>query len=185
MRTATPSLRSSRRGRMNARQQDHGSKHWVPRRPHARNGADAAGPLGGLAHQSSRFVAVRAARPATRTPFPFAEVLAAPGDPLAPGFRLLCGFDPADPFVAGERRDIRPGGKGRWMKLQRLGEVRRKVMDDPARDACFVSQASHFSLRRGISSTKLHGRLRLSSCSARILSHPSFTAPFEPGRAKM
>ena len=40
------------------------------------------------------------------------------------------------------------------------------------------------SNRRGISSTKLQGRWRLSSWSLRILSHPSFTAPFDPGRAK-
>ena len=41
------------------------------------------------------------------------------------------------------------------------------------------------SRSRGISSTKLQGRFRLSSCSARIRSQPSFTAPFEPGSAKM
>ena len=44
---------------------------------------------------------------------------------------------------------------------------------------------SQISLSRGISSTKLQGRFRLSSCSARIPSQPSFTAPLEPGRAKI
>lgn len=48
----------------------------------------------------------------------------------------------------------------------------------------FVARAQT-SLRRGISSTKLQGRLRASSCSARIPSHPSFTAPLEPGSAKI
>ena len=51
----------------------------------------------------------------------------------------------------------------------------------------FVSscETRYFSRNRGISSTKLQGRLRLSSCSERIRSQPSFTAPFEPGSAKM
>ena len=39
------------------------------------------------------------------------------------------------------------------------------------------------SSNRGISSTKLHGRWRLSSWSRRMPSHPSFTAPVEPGSA--
>ena len=41
------------------------------------------------------------------------------------------------------------------------------------------------SINRGISSTKLQGRWRRASGSALIGSQPSFTAPFEPGSAKM
>jgi catechol 2,3-dioxygenase-like lactoylglutathione lyase family enzyme len=41
------------------------------------------------------------------------------------------------------------------------------------------------SSNRGISSTKLQGRWRMSSWLARMSSHPSFTAPVEPGSAKM
>ena len=41
------------------------------------------------------------------------------------------------------------------------------------------------SLRRGISSAKLQGRKRMSSCWRRMSSQPSLQAPVEPGRAKM
>ena len=36
-----------------------------------------------------------------------------------------------------------------------------------------------------MSSTMLQGMWRLSSCQRMSLSHPSFTAPLEPGRQKM
>ncbi len=45
--------------------------------------------------------------------------------------------------------------------------------------------SAYRSLSRGISSTKLQGRKRLSSWWWRILSQPSFTAPFDPGSAKI
>lgn len=41
------------------------------------------------------------------------------------------------------------------------------------------------SIKRGISSTKLHGRWRLSSWVESMPSHASFTAPVEPGSAKI
>ncbi|CAD7335570.1 hypothetical protein SPHS6_00566 [Sphingobium sp. S6] len=41
------------------------------------------------------------------------------------------------------------------------------------------------SIRRGISSTKLQGRKRLSSWLERMPSQASFTAPVEPGSAKI
>ena len=41
------------------------------------------------------------------------------------------------------------------------------------------------SFRRGISSAKLQGRKRMSSCWRKMSSQPSLQAPVEPGRAKM
>ena len=48
----------------------------------------------------------------------------------------------------------------------------------------YVGRAGYFSVNRGMISTKLQGRWRMSSCHLRMPSQPSFTAPGEPGRAK-
>ena len=44
-----------------------------------------------------------------------------------------------------------------------------------------VACRGHFSLNRGISSTRLHGRVRASSCAAISSSHAVAHAPDEPG----
>lgn len=50
--------------------------------------------------------AVGTPRPTAGSAFSLGQVFAPPVDALAPGPSFLRGFDPADPFVAGERRDV-------------------------------------------------------------------------------
>ena len=64
----------------------------------------------------------------------------------------------------------------------RRWKVRAQVMDSWSVPA--VERYSRCSLRRGMSSTKLQGRVRMSSWCRRISSQPSLQAPGEPGRAK-
>src|SRR5688572_33159424 len=77
----------------------------------------------GLAVPPRRLVAMRASRPAARSPLPLRQARAAPLDPLAPGVRFLRRFDPADPLVAGQRRDVVPGRKRLRAELQRRFEI--------------------------------------------------------------
>jgi len=80
-------------------------------------------------HQIS---AVRAARPTTGPALPVPQILATPVDALAPGLRFLGGLDPADPLVAGERRDVVPSRQRLWVSQERIPEVVRKAMDNAA-----------------------------------------------------
>ncbi len=74
--------------------------------------------------------------------------------------------EPAAPDAHGRAR--RPGRHRRWRRLS------------PPSHA----PAARCSCRRGISSTRLHGRWRLSSWWRMMSSQPSRQAPGEPGRAK-
>ena len=110
--------------------------------------------------------AMRAPRPTTGTALAFAEVGAAPIDALAPGLRLLCGLDPADPFVAGERRYILPRRERVRIALQRVFEITGEFMDDPAGD---LSPVSHRQPRRAHARPKsLPDRARGVECLQRV-----------------
>ena len=67
--------------------------------------------------------AVRAAGPATRTALAVSQVRASPVDALAPGLQLLGGVDPADPFVARQRRDRLPGGERCRVGFERASHI--------------------------------------------------------------
>ena len=84
-----------------------------------------------------------ASRPATRAALPGPQIRATPVDPLLPGLRLFRGFDPADPFVAGQRRDVLPGQQCCLVVLQRAFQIIREIMDHAAGD---VSVVSHLAL---------------------------------------
>ena len=59
--------------------------------------------------------AMRAARPATGPAHPLLQLRANPLDMLPPGFRLLHGDHPADPFIARERGNILPVCPRDWV----------------------------------------------------------------------
>lgn len=66
-----------------------------------------------------------------------------------------------------------------------LGELSAFLAAHPAStEPPAPATASQRSVSRGISSTKLQGRWRISSWLARMPSQASFTAPVEPGSAK-
>lgn len=67
-----------------------------------------------------------------------------------------------------------------------LGELSAFLEAHPASaEPPVPATAVQRSVSRGISSTKLQGRWRISSWLARMPSHASFTAPVEPGSAKI
>lgn len=85
--------------------------------------------------------AMRASWPATGTTLAHLQVFATPGDALAPGLRLLGGFDPADPFVAGKRGDIAPGRQCLRIAFQCIFEIFGKIVDDASGNALLVRHA--------------------------------------------
>ena len=70
--------------------------------------------------------AVRASRPAARSPLALLQLLPGPADPAFPGHRLLGILDPADELVAGQRRDVPPGVECRRVRHQRQAQVAGK-----------------------------------------------------------
>jgi hypothetical protein len=42
-------------------------------------------------------------------------------------------LNPADPFIAGQRRNIRPSRQCFWIEFQRVFQIFWKIMDDAAR----------------------------------------------------
>ncbi len=78
---------------------------------------------------------MRTARPAARPPHSFFELRAHPFDVLPPCLIFLHGDGPADPFVARERRYVFPGCQCFRVRLERLSEISRKVMDDALGDS--------------------------------------------------
>ena len=93
-----------------------------------------------------------ASRPAARAALAIRQARATPVDPLAPRLRFLRGFDPADPIIAGQRRNIFPGRQCFRVKFQRLLQISGKVMDAAARDVCLVSHMA-LSQRQSMSAT--------------------------------
>src|SRR5690606_19951673 len=71
---------------------------------------------------------VRAARPAAGPPHALAHLVEPRFDPAPPRRLLLAGGDPADPFVARERRDVQPKRNRGRLGLDRLAKVRWQLM---------------------------------------------------------
>ena len=76
-------------------------------------------------------LAVRAPRPAARSPLPFLELLLGAADASLSGRLPLGILDPADELVAGERRDVLPCVEGGGIGDQRHAQVAREVVNHP------------------------------------------------------
>lgn len=69
---------------------------------------------------SASGLTVVAAEPATRAAFVLQQFSNCPLDMIAARLRLFVGDDPADPFIAGQRRQILPPFQGRFISQERL-----------------------------------------------------------------
>ena len=78
--------------------------------------------------------AMRTAGPATGPTHPRRKFRKAHLDPTLPRLRFLGIENPADPFVACERRDIFPNGVRRGRVHERLPPIRRHAMHDATGD---------------------------------------------------
>ncbi len=79
---------------------------------------------------------MRTTRPAARPPLALFEFYAGPLDVIASRLRLLHGLDPANPFVACERRYVFPFGKGVAVGNEGLTKVRGNLVHDTGAEAC-------------------------------------------------
>jgi len=86
-------------------------------------------------------LAVAAAGPAAGPALAFLKLLPGPPNPPFPGLILLCVFDPADEFVAGERSDVEPGVKRDRTPDQRLAQIGRQLVDHTSGD--FLDLSCH------------------------------------------
>ena len=82
--------------------------------------------------------AMFASGPATGPALAVAQAFATPEDALLPGLALLGRFDPANPFVAGQRRNVFPGLQRFRISLQRAFQILGKIMDDAAGSVLLV-----------------------------------------------
>ncbi len=71
------------------------------------------------------------------------EAGTAPFDPASSCFRPFCQFDPADPFIARERRNVLPRLQRFCVGGQCSFQVRGQVMDHTARDLFFAQSFAH------------------------------------------
>src|SRR5678815_1995111 len=81
---------------------------------------------------------MRAARPAAWPALALSQALASPGNTLAPCLGFFRGFDPANPFVAGERRNILPRRKRCLIMPEQFAQVCWEIVNDPAGNGLFV-----------------------------------------------
>jgi hypothetical protein len=86
--------------------------------------------------------AVRATRPAAWPALSVSQVLATPIEALAPGLLLFGGFNPADPFVAGQRSYVFPGIEGFRIAHERRSQISGKIMNNAARNVFLLSHLS-------------------------------------------
>ena len=82
-----------------------------------------------------------AAGPAARPTLTLLEFFLGAADAALSGLVLLGVLDPADELVAGQRRDVLPGGERVAVGDQRLTQVARKLMNHPTR----YSLAAHIA----------------------------------------
>ena len=75
---------------------------------------------------------MRTARPTTGSPFSFSEAGTAPFDPASSCFCLFGRLDPANPFIARQRRNVLPRLQRFYVGGQCLFQVRGQVMDHAA-----------------------------------------------------
>jgi hypothetical protein len=78
---------------------------------------------------------MRTAGPTARPSLSFFEFCARPFDVVAPSLGLLHRLDPANPFIAGERRYVFPFGERRFVGNEDVSKVRRKLVNDAGADA--------------------------------------------------
>jgi hypothetical protein len=83
--------------------------------------------------------AMLATRPATSPTLAPFQLLLGPADATLPRYLLLGILDPADEFVAGQRRDVIPGIESGGVGDQRRAQVTWKLVHDPTGH----SQAAH------------------------------------------
>jgi hypothetical protein len=76
----------------------------------------------------SFYRAMRTARPATRPAFSICQVFTHSLDTMASCFRFFGGGYPANPLIAGERRDIFPRGPRPGGSNDGFPEIRRRFM---------------------------------------------------------
>lgn len=103
-------------------------------------------------------LAVRAAGPAAWSAHRFAHFVQSDGNAACPRFRLCTGLDPANPFIAGQRRNIQPHALHCGIRRYGLAEILRQPMMDRATGKCFVCHgrlqlSRHAVLRAGASLT--------------------------------
>src|ERR1700736_4544222 len=77
-------------------------------------------------------VAVLAPRPAAGPALALLQLLPGPPNAALPSGVLLGMLDPADELVAGQGRDVLPGIECRGIGDQRLEQIHREFMHDPA-----------------------------------------------------
>ena len=75
---------------------------------------------------------MRTARPTTRSSLSVSEAGTAPFDPMSPCYSLLGRLDPANPFIAGQRRDVLPRLQRFCVGGKCLFQVRGQVVDHAA-----------------------------------------------------
>lgn len=117
-----------------------------------------------------------ASTPTTWAPFALAKARASPDEALAFSLPLLCGFDPADPLVPGERRDVLPGDQCLGMKLQCRSQIRGKIVYHSAWNA---SLADH-----RLTITCSRSRLQSMSWTAHRSSFRRLTETPAPSRSR-
>ena len=77
---------------------------------------------------------MRAAKPTTRPPLSFQQFGSHSLDVLAPGFCFLRPEHPADPLIAGKRREVLPRRQNLWVGNQDASQIHRYGMDHSASD---------------------------------------------------
>ncbi len=92
------------------------------------NGFERSGPIGTLS--------VRTSRPTARPAHAIPELVEANRDAALPGLCLLCGGDPADPFISGERRDVVPSRCCGPICRECFLQVRGHRMQRPSGGSC-------------------------------------------------
>ena len=86
---------------------------------------------------------MRTARPTTGSPLSIFEAGTAPFDPASSCFCFFSRLDPADPFIARERRNIFPCLQRFCVGGQCLFQIRGQVMDHTAWELFFAQSFAH------------------------------------------
>src|SRR6266567_3999541 len=104
---------------------------------------------------------MRAAKPTTRPPLPLQQLGLHSLDVLASRFGFLRPEHPADPFIAGKRREVLPRRQNLWVGTQDASQIHRDGMHDSAGDhpgtlrspilAPMRTKAASVSAERGVS----------------------------------
>jgi hypothetical protein len=93
---------------------------------------------------------MRTARPTTGSPLSLSEAGTAPFDPASSCLCLFGRLDPANPFIARQRRNVLPRLQRFCVGDQCLFQVRGQVMDHTARDLFFAQSFAHKFIVRSV-----------------------------------